>query len=278
MAILYNTEEMKSMLESLYHLSNIRIVVYNNKFEKIDEVPDHDCNFCSLIRKDKNALERCLASDRYACEKCREQNAPYSYTCHAGLTETVAPIQHKNIVIGYLMFGQVLQQTDKALYWEEIHKRCKGYDVDMEDLYAAYCEKQPVTQEQIYAAARLLEACAGNMWLQRYISLKKDDLLFQICDYITNHLEEDLSVPALCKRFNSSRSRLYRIIYKYSGCGIGQFIRRLRVERAKELLSADVSVSEVANRVGYTDYNYFIKVFKRETGITPVLYKKRNET
>lgn len=83
----------------------------------------------------------------------------------------------------------------------------------------------------------------------------------------------DLSVGALCAHFNISRSGLYQIAKTYFGKGIEQLTRELRIAKAKSiLLTADYPVSEVAAMVGYNDYNYFIKVFKKETGVTPKRY------
>ena len=275
MILSYDINKLKDLLRSFYRLTKIRIVVYNDVFEKIAEVPDYDCSFCRLIRSDKNAEKNCLASDEYALKMCQKKDALYSYKCHAGLTETVTPIRHGNIIIGYLMFGQVLQTSAPRLYWNEILERCSNYRIDIYQLYQAYNKKRPMESEQVQAAAQIIEACAGYLWLQRCIYLKEDSLPNKIDDYITNNLDADLSAPALCKRFNISRSKLYKIFYEYYGNSVGQVIRSLRIKKAKELLiNKNDPVSEVAYQVGFTDYNYFIKVFKSETGFTPVQFRR----
>lgn len=279
MILSYDINKLKDLLRSFYRLTKIRIVVYNDVFEKIAEVPDYDCSFCRLIRSDKNAEKICLASDKYACEMCQKNDALYSYTCHAGLTETVTPIRHGNIIIGYLMFGQVLQTPDPNTYWNQIVKKCSSYNVDMEQLYQAYLRKQPMEPGQVHASAQILEACAGYLWLQRYISLKEDSLPNKIDEYITNNLDADLSVAALCNRFNISRSKLYKIFHEYFGSGVEQMTRSLRIDKAKELLKeCNDPVSEIAYQVGYIDYNYFIKVFKKETEFTPIQFRKLNQS
>lgn len=97
----------------------------------------------------------------------------------------------------------------------------------------------------------------------------------QIDAYINENLHADLSVGALCAQFVISRSRLYQIAAEYYGRGIEQFTRSLRIERAKTLLTeTDAPVSEVSAQVGYDDYNYFIKVFKKEAGTTPARFRK----
>ena len=50
---------------------------------------------------------------------------------------------------------------------------------------------------------------------------------------------------------------------------------QLRIQRAKELLADEtMTVSEIAEIVGYNDYFYFIKVFKKVQGISPSKYRK----
>lgn len=56
--------------------------------------------------------------------------------------------------------------------------------------------------------------------------------------------------------------------------GLADYIRRKRVHLAKKLLKSDFMVKEVGDMVGINDYNYFSKLFKKETGYSPTEYKK----
>lgn len=57
-----------------------------------------------------------------------------------------------------------------------------------------------------------------------------------------------------------------------------EYIQKIRVEVAKKLLEANrLTVSEVMFEVGYSDSKAFRDVFKRITGITPVVYKQKHE-
>ena len=59
--------------------------------------------------------------------------------------------------------------------------------------------------------------------------------------------------------------------------GIAEHIKNLRIEEAKRLLAeTDLPVSRIADRVGFTDYNYFCRVFKRETGMPAKKYRLRS--
>lgn len=275
MLLTYDINHMRMLLESFYTLTKIRIAIFSSEFTKIAEYPDEDCAFCSVIRQNPEADKKCRLSDQFAFEQCKSSGSLYSYTCHAGLIETVAPIRHGTIIMGYIMFGQVLQQDDRAAYWDTVKQLCAPYQLNEEALKAAYQKKRPMQMKQVLAAAQLLEACAGYLWLQRYITLQENSLLKTIDTYLSENIGADLSVSALCRQFDISRSRLYRLINEFYGKSIEQLVRELRINQAKTLLtSSDDSVTEVAAKVGYDDYNYFIKVFRKETGLTPVKYRK----
>jgi AraC-like DNA-binding protein len=276
MVLNYNKDKLEELLRSFYTLTGIRIVVFGFDLRKIAEVPGGDCGFCQLIRTDQKAERKCRASDIFACEQCRRLNKQYSYTCHAGLTETVVPIYYGKLIIGYLMIGQVLHEIYPDIYWPKVESLCDAYNIDKKLLHNEYKQLTPITPEQVSASVKILEACAGLLYLERTISLKEDNLASQINDYIMNNLNADLSVSALSCRFQISRSRLYKIVNEYYNCGVEQLTRTLRIAKAKELLGdTTLKVSEIAHQVGYSDYNYFIKVFKTDAGLTPFQYKKR---
>lgn len=275
MILSYDAQQMRDLLMSFYALTQIRIVVFDADFRKIAEYPEGDCRFCQLIRRNPEAEQRCLLSDREACERSRHSGQLLRYTCHAGLSEAVAPIRHGQLVIGYLMLGQVLLREDDVDHWPEVWHLCSGLGASEQELMRAYREKRPVELEQVFASARILDACAGYLWLSRMISLGENSLPRALQEHIEAHLDQDLSAAALCERFSVSRSRLYRVSKQFFGIGIESLIRTARMQRAQQLLQGSaMPVHEVAARVGFSDYNYFIKVFRRHAGMTPSAYRK----
>jgi AraC-like DNA-binding protein len=90
-------------------------------------------------------------------------------------------------------------------------------------------------------------------------------------------LSEDLSVDRLTEEFNISKNKLYNSVSKYMSVGIAKHIKNLRLEEAKRLLTeTDMTIFQIADRVGFTDYNYFCRVFKKEVGVPAGKY--RNNT
>ena len=92
---------------------------------------------------------------------------------------------------------------------------------------------------------------------------------------IRNHYTEDIQLTTLASKYSVSIARLSTEIKKKIGMTFSDYITQLRIQRAKELLSDEtMSVGEIAEIVGYNDYFYFIKVFKKVQGISPSKYRK----
>ncbi len=89
--------------------------------------------------------------------------------------------------------------------------------------------------------------------------------------------EAEVTVPALSRQLGYSRTSLYRKIKALTDLSINQFIRVVKIKRAARMLSSDeLTISEVAFALGFTDLKYFRKSFKEQLGCLPSEYKKQN--
>lgn len=72
---------------------------------------------------------------------------------------------------------------------------------------------------------------------------------------------------------------LCQISQDFFECGIHQHIRNIRIEKAKSLLikNPDISLDDVASECGFSDYNYFIQIFRKIVGTTPKKYAAKNK-
>lgn len=99
---------------------------------------------------------------------------------------------------------------------------------------------------------------------------------------LDNLKEEQFSVEHLAAKIGLSRSQLYRRLKRSTGQTISQYIRQVRLQKARELLENDVSTtSEIAFQVGFSSPAYFHKCFNEYFGLTPGELKRRhreNET
>ena len=98
--------------------------------------------------------------------------------------------------------------------------------------------------------------------------------LRSVHSWIRANAFDDISVADVAARFHYSPSYLTALYRQAFGIGIVEQIVEYRVDRARELLSATVSpVGAIAAEVGYEDPKYFMRVFKRRTGLTPSQYR-----
>ncbi len=266
----YDIPKLQELLDNFYILTNIRIVVLDDQFKEISGSSDRHSEFCRIIRLDPLIKAKCLRSDQFGCVACKSKNKLHSYYCHAGLMEIVAPIRHENLIIGYMMFGQILPTANKDDYWTVVEEKCRNYSIPIDQLKTAYFKKQFIDEKSIHAASQIMEACAAYLYLSRAVLLSEDSLPQRIDKYIGNHFGDNLSVECLCQRFDISKAQLYKISYHCYGRGIQEEIRSLRITKAKELLATtNLYINEISESVGIADYNYFTKVFKNAVGMTP---------
>ena len=138
----------------------------------------------------------------------------------------------------------------------------------------------------IYQAVNMEMLCESLIELlfrnQRTASHKIDtrEYFKEICRYLENNLEKDLTLQAITEAFHVSQSHLSYIFRKYAEQSFQTYLTSLRIEKAKTMLSAGshVLIKDVAQMVGYHDQFYFSKVFKLYTGLSPTEYLRKEET
>jgi AraC-like DNA-binding protein len=80
----------------------------------------------------------------------------------------------------------------------------------------------------------------------------------------------------LCENINTTRTKLYQIFADELGMGVSTYVRERRLKKAKELLkTTNDSISDIALSVGFSDYNYFTRVFKKQFGMSPYAYRQQ---
>ncbi len=120
---------------------------------------------------------------------------------------------------------------------------------------------------------KILEKMTDQIYQTR--NAKNYQRLTKVKDYIEAHYDEPLTVEQIAREVYLSASRLSHIIKGELGMTLGDYISRIRIVKAKELLGEkDRPISQVAQEVGFPDQSYFTKVFKKIEKCTPKVYRK----
>ncbi|WP_070970640.1 helix-turn-helix transcriptional regulator [Vibrio sonorensis] len=151
-----------------------------------------------------------------------------------------------------------------------------GHAIDhiLESLNALAREpnKKPMDEHLL---AALLSYSKQLLSQPEYDSKKRSEDLYQgICIYIQENFHRPISRTSIAQRFNISPNHLSRMFRQQGHMTMADYITWVRMDRAKFMLKRyDFRLTEVANRCGYQDVNYFFRVFKSRTGMTPSDYR-----
>lgn len=153
----------------------------------------------------------------------------------------------------------------------EIEKNIAGLFMELEYMEAGYDR-----MAQVYML-RLIKCFHREQDSDVVVFSKKlrGTKLFQaVARYISSNIA-DISLDKLCAQFHYQVDYYNRLIKKNTGVTYSEYVRELRMEKAKNLLiNTDIPVQEILLYLGYEYHSYFYKVFYKETGMTPIEYRE----
>jgi signal transduction histidine kinase/DNA-binding response OmpR family regulator/ligand-binding sensor domain-containing protein len=144
----------------------------------------------------------------------------------------------------------------------------KPLSIDLLLLTVSNIFEQAEKLKQRYAKDYLSEAT-------ELVHSEKDKEFFQkLINVIEDNIQDlDLDVDFLCKHLYISRTKLYQKIKGISDQSVGEFIRTVRLKRAIQIMThEDVSMNEVADRIGLQSNSNFSRAFKKEYGKSPLQF------
>lgn len=111
---------------------------------------------------------------------------------------------------------------------------------------------------------------AKNYSFSEYSFLTRSVLI-----YIQEHLETELTLSLLAEHFEKNASFLSYQFSKEVGISLTNYIHQERIQASiRYLATTNLSISKIAARVGFDDFNYYSKLFKKQIGKTPSEYRK----
>jgi AraC-like DNA-binding protein len=265
---------LEHVLKDLFEVSGFRICIYDTSFQEIAAYPKQICDFCQLLQENPKAKQNCVQNDIKAFEQVEKEGQVLLYRCHAGLYEAVAPLYYFGVLSGYLMMGQTRDAQDDN--FDFIVENARLYTQDKDRMSAAI-KKIPVThREKIMSCIRIMEICAEYITFTNRLHVSGQSLPQEIQRYLYQNFEKELSIDHLCRHFMCSKSTLMSVFKKEYHQTIHQYIMSLRISRAKELLKSSLlPIHTVSQACGFSDQNYFSKVFWKSAGMTPTQYRSR---
>lgn len=100
------------------------------------------------------------------------------------------------------------------------------------------------------------------------------ELYLNLCDYISNHLDEPLSLDILSGKFYVSKYYISHTFKDHMGISLHQYIAKKRLSACRDAMKGGRKISDVYQQFGFHDYSSFFKAFKKEFGISPKEYQE----
>lgn len=269
-------DKLEKAIKDFYEVTKMKVTFYDKDRNIVYTYPEENHRFCRAVNGCPKLEKECRRCDNQAMDICQKLKDTYVYTCHMNLIEAVNPIVVNGEPIGFVMLGQKVEENSEDAVRKRILEVSKKFDIDGNELLLGMEELQKTTCKTMEAVMKVMMMCTSHLYRHRVIIKRGDDVpSYQIEEYLYANLDGDLSIPTICKHFHVSKSKLYNISKKAFGIGFSDYVRKIRVyEGKKALVSTDKSIAQIAEEVGFTDANYFIRVFRQQEGMTPSKYRK----
>lgn len=279
MKISYDYERLLPLLSSLYTLTGIRADLYDQQLQPVCVNQGQAPSFCARINATSQGHERCLRCDREAMSWAKS-GKPFFYRCHAGICESILSICQGETPLAFLFSGQYLDDTPLEDQWEKTKKTLSWYPGDPEELRGDFEKMRRYSREEVNAYAQILTALGSYIRLECIVQSTEQTDVQRLERYLDAHYREKLSLERISSDLGIGRTRLCALAKTLSGGStLSRMITNRRVEEAKHLLrKSDIPVSAVAEAVGVSDYNYFTKVFRTTTGMTPSEFRRSSRS
>lgn len=234
------------------HFSNEMLTkLPSHLFEVLFHYNVHTNPYCTWVKKCDN--HRCIESQQELIKNGRI----ITRICHAGVKEYVTPFYRNGEPSGIVSISGY-RDADIGV----VNKKLWLSSLSDEEI--------PIEKAKTLVTPLI-------MMLERLIEREPDqgdgeyNLIVQYLSeyYITADLD------SICRHFHRSASHISHLFKKNSGMTIRAYCNKLKLEKAKQLLSnTSLPVTNVAVETGFHDASYFINLFRKKYGISPLAYRK----
>lgn len=136
-----------------------------------------------------------------------------------------------------------------------------------------------ILQKGIFSAGETLSHVIEALNRSKSLSGETQQIVRKVMAYIHDHYSEPLLREEMASYAGVGERHLNRCFRQETGVAPMTYLTRYRIRQARLMLEkGDSSIAEVALATGFSDSNYFARVFRREVGITPGAYKRGERT
>lgn len=275
MDIRYNRNKLIDILYDFYTATGVNISINNADFSPIAGLPNTYNNaYCSCIQEIPHGKSACKQSDKSLFDACKKSKRAEMRICHAGLMDIAIPILYRDVIIAYVIMGQM--KVTSA--FSEIEGYITALGLDPKEQRKIYDKIPCFNEEKLQAIANLAVMLTSYILLENMVTPSLNDSIENAKEFIDKNLQKELTILDISKGTNTSKSVLYKHFRIYYDCTVKEYINRKRVEKSEDLLTnTDLSIEEISQTVGFSSASYYSKIFKKYRGVSPIKIRKSQD-
>jgi AraC-like DNA-binding protein/ligand-binding sensor protein len=245
----------------------------------VPEALAHENEFCAFMRKHRDSCKTCV----HLSEGSPASGDTLHHTCFAGVHVAAVPIKIHQQVVGYLQTGEVLMEAHTVEKLELATRQLLdwGIKLDAEELKMLMDTSPILSPKQYEAVLKMLEIFAKHISeLAARISvipeMTEPDAIRKSREFIRENSDDRITLDQVASVANMSASHFCRVFKKATDMNFSEYVARVRVERAKDMLmESNYTMTHVAYDTGFNSVTDFNRTFKKITGETPSGFRKR---
>ncbi len=182
------------------------------------------------------------------------------------IPDSVALAPHMNLENGfaYTCTGIYASGVKIEIYTENVH-------FDIKKIFDRGAALRP---DRAFSDKLLLDNLVRELLIllsNRDVSHIRNKKFLEILDYINSNYASCVKLSSLSQRFSLSESYISRLFNEELSMKPSEYINRIRISAAISLLvDTDITISEIAEKCGYSGVYYFSRIFKKMTGASPM--------
>lgn len=226
----------------------------------------HDRPVCKTIKQQPGGMADCYRCRMTVQKWVVRHRKPMAGFCTNGVYEYCRPVVHNDQVICVIFIGNILTDSE-----EQRRKLTTRMDAELLETM-----EQNFSPSDCVETANILASYITFLFDRYGIENKTfDPLIENIKNYIRENQAYGLSVEELAAAFNYAPKYLGRIFKSKTGQTVTEYGNWLKIKQAESLLAeTDLSIERIAAQAGFNSGTYFDRVFRKITGLSPLMYRK----
>lgn len=267
-------EQIESFLQHFSHLTGIWCC-YADAYGDPLIYANGKSLFCTRMLRHAEGSARCINCFEDFCARAYHSKSQFrTFRCHAGVNETVVPVYYRFERVGNILFSAIPVRHLPEHTWERASEDLKDLAIPDSMRRAFLNIRQMGTSETASCAEMLLNGITA-IYAEADPHAETCGLEQRLENYIRAHYTEKLTLERIAQALSVGKTKLCAVTAMH-GSTVMTLVNEIRIEEAKRLLETTcMRICDVSEQVGVADPNYFTKLFRAYTGVTPRDYQKR---